>query len=452
MTLQVRLVHSLGDRLIDLPERSFESPLIVGRAPTADLQVPDALISRWHCALYLHEGQWYIQDGKHSARTLVNGHPAMEPTAIRSGDVVTLGVELTPPTLEIDPYGLLLANQQEPVPHDQHLGESQAPAPQDTVARSYPSPAAGGIFTSGLSQEFDQPPQIEAPLTSIQSNGTVENPEDDWLSAAVVQSSTQRFYVPKQNTWSTGIISGTIFTTIAIIAGATYLYHVRQKAEDARHFTEVKKVVEQNAVVEKKNNIFEQVEKERRQKALAALAAAANKPAVTSVDTAAAQDPGRQTDEWRQVEEAHSSFKPMEAIVLYNVYLKQFPGSPYAGDVHKYTEDALDAIWWNHITQLAEERDAAKKEIIAKNRDMAQSVDPEFKKSLQDEKAVLEEKLQRAQEALKALNYLSAEKPNLFDAALMTELRRARSPAVYDPWKRSAEKTIKNSHGKRSVW
>ena len=78
MTLQVRLVHSLGDRLIDLPDRSFESPLVVGRLPNADVQVPDALISRRHCVLYLHEGQWYIQDGKGAARTFVNGQPALE--------------------------------------------------------------------------------------------------------------------------------------------------------------------------------------------------------------------------------------------------------------------------------------------------------------------------------------------------------------------------------------
>ena len=434
MTLQIRLVHSLGDRLIDLPERSFESPLVVGRAPTAEIQVPDALISRRHSVIYRHEGQWYIQDGKGAARTFVNGQAAIEPTALQSGDIVTLGTEPTPPSLEIDPFNLWHATAAEEI-----FCESSAPEPEEGVSpaplpRSYPSP---------LSDAAEIP---------AQTGGTSAAQEDDWLPAAAVQAGAQRFYIPKQNNWSTGMISATIFTAIAIIAGAAYLFHIRQKAEDDRHYAEQKKVVEQNVIIVQGNKNIERADKERREKTLAALAAEANKPKVVSGENVAALDPGRQTEEWRHIEEAHNSFKPVEAIVVYNDYLKQFPGSPYAGDVRKYTEDALDAIWWNHITDLTDERDTAKKEIIGKNRDMAQSLDPEFKKSLQEEKGLLEEKLQRAQEALKALNYLSVEKPNLFDAALMAELRRSRNPAMYNPWKEAAEKKIKISRGQRNVW
>lgn len=415
MTLQVRLIHSLGDRLIDLPERSFESPLVVGRLPTADVQVPDALISRRHCVLYLHEGQWYIQDGKGAARTFVNGRPALEPTPIQTGDVVTLGTDPTPPTLEIDPFRI----RQTASPHT-----------------------------------MDQPPQIAGEYGDATEK--VENPPaesgDDWLSAGAAQTGSQRYYVPKQNTWSTGMISGTIFTSIALIAGAAYWYHVRQKAENDRYNAELSKVVEQKVEVTKSKNVFEQIENERKQKALAALAAEASKPKVGSVDMTAAQDPGRQTEEWRRIEEAHSSYKPADAIVIFNDYLKQNPTTPYAGDLRRFTEDALDQIWWDHIAQLAEERDAAKKDIIAKNRDIAQSIDPEFKKSIQDEKAVLEEKLQRSEDTLKELNYLSNEKPNLFDPALMATLRNSRNPAVYNPWKEGAEKKIKESRGQRAVW
>lgn len=415
MTLQVRLVHSLGDRLIDLPERSFESPLVIGRLPNADVQVPDALISRRHCVLYLHEGQWYIQDGKGAARTFVNGQPALEPTPIQTGDVVTLGTDPTPPTLEIDPFG---------------------------------------IWRTATPQRVDQPPQITAEYGDAME--ALENPPtesgDDWLSAAAAQTGSQRYYVPKQNNWSTGMISGTIFTSIALIAGAAYWYHVRQKAENDRYNAELSKVVEQKVEVTKSKNVFEQIENERKQKALAALAAEASKPKVSSVEMTAAQDPGRQTEEWRRIEEAHSSYKPADAIVIFNDYLKQNPTTAYAGDLRRFTEDALDQIWWDHIAQLAEERDAAKKDIIAKNRDMAQSIDPEFKKSIQDEKAVLEEKLQRSEDTLKELNYLSNEKPNLFDPALMATLRNSRNPAVYNPWKESAERKIKESRGQRAVW
>jgi hypothetical protein len=200
------------------------------------------------------------------------------------------------------------------------------------------------------------------------------------------------------------------------------------------------------------NNAVDQAANEKRLKALAAIAASATKPIVTATEMTAAQDPGRQTEEWRRVDEAHTSYKPVDAIVVFSDYMKQFPGSPYAADVRRFTEDALDAIWWEHIVQLAAERDDAKKEIVAKNRDLAQSQDPEFKKSLNEEKLVFEEKLQNAEDKLKEMNYLSAEKPNLYDAALMADLRRARNPVFYDRWKEGAEKRIRESRGQRPVW
>jgi hypothetical protein len=412
MTLQVRLVHALGDRLIDLPDKTFESPLIIGRADTADIPVPVPSVSRRHGLLYCHEGQWYIQDASGGARTLVNGQPTPEPTLVQSGDIVTLGTDPSPPTLQIDPHGLLPAAQPEPTAFQQSASQS-------------------------LSEPMD----------------SSEDPApDDWLAAAATADQTsQRFYVPRQNTWSPGLISATIFITIAVVAAAGYFYHVRQKAiEDALN-AEKAKVVQHNEVV-KVNNAVDQAANEKRLKALAAIAASATKPIVTATEMTAAQDPGRQTEEWRRVDEAHTSYKPVDAIVVFSDYMKQFPGSPYAADVRRFTEDALDAIWWEHIVQLAAERDDAKKEIVAKNRDLAQSQDPEFKKSLNEEKLVFEEKLQNAEDKLKEMNYLSAEKPNLYDAALMADLRRARNPVFYDRWKEGAEKRIRESRGQRPVW
>jgi hypothetical protein len=472
MTLQVRLVHALGDRLIDLPERTFESPLVIGRAATADIQVPMPSVSRRHSLLYCHEGQWYIQDGNGGARTLVNGQPTPEPTAVQSGDVVTLGTDDSPPTIQIDPYGVLAAMQPPAVDAAEGMPQEQPIAPSSAIR--YPTPAARVVTLPPVQNmtapgQLPQPAQFYPPGASAYATPNLPPPvasqesfdapadegaagTDDWLAtAAVTDRASQRFYVPKQNTWSAGMISATAFITLAIVAGAAYMYHVRQKAIEAALNAEKAKVVQHNDVVQSKN-IFEQAENERRQKALAAIAAAATKPKITGAEMTAAQDPGRQTDEWRRVEEAHTSYKPIEAIVVFSDYMKQFPTTPYAADVRKFMDDALDAIWWEHIVQLAQDRDDAKKEIVAKNRDLAQSQDPEFKKTIGDEKAVFEEKLQNAEDKLKEMNYLSAEKPNLFDAALMSDLRRARNPVYYDRWREGAEKRIRESRGQRPVW
>jgi hypothetical protein len=404
----------------------------------------------------VYEGQWYIQDGNGGARTLVNGQPTPEPTPVHSGDVITLGLDPSPPTLVIDPFGLM--GHMEPVVEVERPMETQVhPAP----AARYPTLAAGprGVsprptMPAGMP---DVPPQIGGIYAAFQSpeEPQAAEAEDDWMSAAAAAGNEQgakRYYVPKQNTWSPGMISAAVFISLGIIVGAGYLYHVRQNAENERGRQAQAQVKTQEEAV-KKTNIFDDMEREaKKKKALAEIAANANKPKVATVDGTAAQDPGRQTEEWRKVEEAHSSFKPIEAILVFNDYSKQFPTSPYAGDVRKFTEDALDAIWWERIVDIAQEREEAKKEIVARNRDMAQTQDPEFKKQLAEEKAAFEEKLQLANDKLKAKNYLSDTKPNIYDPDLMAVLRRARNSQVYGDWKAQAEKRIKETRGQKALW
>jgi pSer/pThr/pTyr-binding forkhead associated (FHA) protein len=103
MSLQVRLHHSLGERVIDLPERKVDQPIVVGRAAAADVQVPSPCAGDEHCAIYVHQGHWYVQDFAASGETLVNGQRADEPTVLSIGDVITIGNDADAPTIEIDP-------------------------------------------------------------------------------------------------------------------------------------------------------------------------------------------------------------------------------------------------------------------------------------------------------------------------------------------------------------
>jgi hypothetical protein len=199
-------------------------------------------------------------------------------------------------------------------------------------------------------------------------------------------------------------------------------------------------------------NVFEAAEAERlRQLAIKRAQEAATRTAVTSTDNAAAQDPGRQTLEWKKVEEAHSGFTSKEAVVVYNDYMKLHPQSAYAADVRKYSDEALDRLWWEHIAQLISDRDEVVKEIKQKNADIASTKDADTRKTLEEEKAPLEDRLGHIDGQLKAMNYGSQAKPVVEDDRAMAELRRARNPVIYDPWKESTEKRIKESRGQRAV-
>ena len=417
MTLQVRLVHALGDSLIDLPEKTYEAPLVIGRASTADIQVPETTISRRHSLLYIHDGQWYIQDGNGGARTLVNGRPTPEPTPVHSGDVIVLGTEASAPRLTIDPYGLLVAGK-----------------PDEASAQTL-----GAV-----------PPQPTG--WAKQSLQGAEAPAEDWMIAPAGDAGSQRFYIPRQNTWSTGMIATVVLCGMGIIGGAIYIHSKRDQAarDEAEKANEA--IRRQVVIVKATTRNIEEEQAALRRLAIQRAATQNNKPKVASIDTAAAQDPGRQTDEWLRVKEAHDAYKPELAVVVFSDYLKQFPSTPYAADLRGFTEDALDMIWWEHVVELAKERDDATKEIVGKNRDLAQSQDTDFKKTLQEEKAVWELKLQIAQDKLKEMNYLSEKQPNLNDKELMADLRQARDPVKYAEWKKGAEKILKNSRGQKSVW
>jgi hypothetical protein len=445
MALQVRLVHALGDRLIDLAEKTIDSPVVVGRAGDADLPVPVVSVSRRQCLLYVQDGQWVVADGKAgSGSTFLNGKPITRPTLLRSGDVLTLGHDPSPPKVMIDPFGLM------PEPQLQAAtAKTPARAAYAGAATSPPPPPPRA--PSGRAALVAAPPA--PPPEPVED----ETSQDDWLNgvaaAAAASSASQRFYVPRQNAWTPAVIWMLVLSSLAIVGAAGFASYVRlkyaherQRAADAAAKQQVQQVKTANAAAQAEADRLHKLAVEadaRRDQERARITAAAN---------AAAQDPGRQTEQWKRVEEMRSNPDPRAAIVIYSDYLKQNPTTPYAADLRKYTEDALDALWWQHVDDLVDERTALKKDISEKNTFLAQATDADFKKSLEEEKAQVEEKLQRVEDQLKELNYQADAKPNLFNTELMADLRRARNAQKYEDWKQSAEKMIKESRGQRPVW
>src|SRR3954447_24964392 len=103
MGLQIRVRHALGERVIELPDRMAEEPVIVGRASNAEVSVPSVTVAPKHCVLFIHEGHWAVQDLGAGGGTYVNGEPALEARFLQIGDVITVGTDASAPTIEVDP-------------------------------------------------------------------------------------------------------------------------------------------------------------------------------------------------------------------------------------------------------------------------------------------------------------------------------------------------------------
>lgn len=103
MGLQIRVKHALGVRVMELPDRTVDEPVVVGRASTAEVQVPWVTVAPKHCVLFIHEGHWAVQDLGAGAGTFVNGEPVEGARLLQIGDVIQVGPESGAPTIEVDP-------------------------------------------------------------------------------------------------------------------------------------------------------------------------------------------------------------------------------------------------------------------------------------------------------------------------------------------------------------
>ena len=88
MTERVRVEPPQGpafDRELIAPE------VIIGRATTASLMVPDSSMSRHHARLFQRDGRWWAEDLGATNGTTLNDQPLVEATALGSGDRLRLG-------------------------------------------------------------------------------------------------------------------------------------------------------------------------------------------------------------------------------------------------------------------------------------------------------------------------------------------------------------------------
>src|SRR6185503_873983 len=103
MGLPIHVRHPLGEEMIELEPQGADSPHIVGRSGDASVRIPSIQVGRQHCALFVHNGHWVVQDAGGKSGTFVNGKPLSRPKFLRIGDVIRLGADDDSPSLEVDP-------------------------------------------------------------------------------------------------------------------------------------------------------------------------------------------------------------------------------------------------------------------------------------------------------------------------------------------------------------
>lgn len=178
-------------------------------------------------------------------------------------------------------------------------------------------------------------------------------------------------------------------------------------------------------------------------------AATSAKPEMDVAAEKAVDDP-----EWEAVERARSSGDPVIAIVKFGDYMDRFPENKNKKDIERYTDEALDLLWWKRLNDLFAERNEAQKQIASRKMEISQAQDPNFKKDLEKEIARFTETRDNVDSVIHdQMKFTSDTPPNLYDSQDLSIARKSRDAKYYEEtWKPQVLKTIKSSHGQRLPW
>ena len=437
MALHLHLVHSLGERLVELEARPMERPIVIGRAASADVEVPSSSVSKRHCVLFVRDGRWTIRDAGSTAGTYLNGHPLEGDATLSTGDVIALGGGGSAPTVTVDPHGqgvCEVAELDTPLP-------MLAPAdmPKAGVGSWTTAAGAGGNpspLPPPVARVPPGVPQYRPPSHTAGARPTAEE-RTGWEGV----SRASQYYVPKRKRVSAGASAFFAVLAVAMTAGGGFwIYRVYQD----RLGPNAKVIVIQRprpATVPATTMTAPVVTVIR-----------LNPPAPATAPEPEPVDPRRLDPEWVAIEQARYE-EPALAIVKFNDFVDRFPDHPFKKEVGQYIDEAVDRIWWKRLTELFQERDAAKKEIADRRVQLKQSQDAEFKKGLETEIAAFKEKADGAEKIIREeMKYASPNPPNLFDAQELAMNRANRDASLYAKWHGDVLTAIKRSRGQRLPW
>ncbi len=151
MTTQFQLVMRTGPN----PGTTFSlegDQLTIGRDSTNTIVINDAEVSRRHARLTLQGGKYLIEDLGSTNGTFVNNIRLSGPHVLKSGELISLGEQITLvfEALSFDPNATMMSQPPRPT----MLGAQPAPQP---VSRPQPSQPYAGQVPNGPASEPPEP-------------------------------------------------------------------------------------------------------------------------------------------------------------------------------------------------------------------------------------------------------------------------------------------------------
>jgi hypothetical protein len=479
MALQVRVRHTLGERLVDLADRPVERPLVVGRSREADLKIPSVTVANTHCALFVHDRQWVLQDTSGGA-TFVNRAPIDGPTPLCIGDEIMLGSDASPAIIEVDPAGVAQGRSGHPAEtHDvvpAPVSRATMVAPQVPAAPARRAPArsyAGSAPSAPPAMQYAAPPPPALDGWNAQP-AAQDDPFAGWGGPAA--ASTDAGATPirrrkKSNSVSPAAIAGGVAVCVGLIFGVVF-FVIHQTSTPP---VVVKVAAPSSAAKDEPSGDLFDMRGVSSPHSARPSPAAAPTPTVTrppkpqtpdptdSAPTPPTADPNassrtdttpppapsahKDKDAWESVEAAFAGPKPGEAIVKSEDYRRQHPTESYK-DLDEMIDAAMDQLWWRRVGTLCGEYKTKADQIKAKERDIREETSAAFKKDLLAEKKTLDDELAKIQMHLTAdMAYTGTEVPPIDNKEVMARLREERDKEKFGAWKISTLRYTKSHRG-----
>lgn len=509
MGLQIRLRHALGERVLELVDRDVSRPWVIGRGNEADLKIPSVGVAPQHAVLFVHEGHWVVQgDG---GLTTLNGEPLEMAAALRIGDVIGLGCEPYPPTLEIDPVSAAQGRTGPALAVSGALGSSPgraqgavvpgvAPVRGPIVPTSALTPAAAPTAASaGFGDTVHRPIRPEEPIDADESVSATGGADDGDTIAWPPQtpaSTTTEFYVPKGRQTPVGLIVVAVIVAVAALVGVAIVAYERANRPKVVVIQPPPVNAPRPASEAPKPKLFD-VDAEpasarqaqlsdspssppagpppestsgtgssadsssgtspvtaSESKATAATPArAAPEGAVGSPPAVAADDnpPDPDDPEWKEIEAAHFNVRRQGvAIVKYDEYRRAHPGK-YTSWLDQYSDDAANWLYWQYVAQLWKQRDDLTAEVNQKKKDLQHQPAGAFHDELVKDKADLDGRLaDTAKRLTDEMGYTADMPPDLDKPSELRQLSAKRNPTKYAAFKTHVLRYARDHHG--SVW
>jgi hypothetical protein len=178
--------------------------------------------------------------------------------------------------------------------------------------------------------------------------------------------------------------------------------------------------------------------------------------AKSSPTSAGVQPPPKSNDpttpEWERVEQVYRTSPPELAVIALQDFLANSPTSTFASTAQSQIVECLDRLWWLRIQSLCKQRDEMNRKIADADQQLARvkanSPDPQRVKELEAEREPFAKQLEAIQGHLDEMKYAGTVTPDLYDEAMLAELRKSRDAATYEAWQKKTANYIKRNRGK----